>query len=183
MIHILHSGVRSTFGSLAQRLFSSSSSMWTLMASLLAIATSGGGIWSIGNPGIHGVTLLGVWGERLMASSCKDNAGPHELSAPITVAVESVESDRGSSYASPSDPSMTASQSHGCHHLSGSTSSSGSVCPAPSSLSSHLSSVSVVCGSGCDASASSDVEESGQLTIQWAPSLAIWANSTGAHGT
>ena len=101
-----------------------------------------------------------VWG---------NNAGPCGQSTPITVVTES---DHGSSYASPSDPSMTASQSHGCRRLFGSTSSSGSVCPAMSSLSSpHLGSVSVVCGLGCCAS-SSDVEESsGQLTIQWAQAL------------
>ena len=52
------------------------------MASPPAIATSSGGIWSIGNPGICGVALLGVRGRQLMASSCKDNAGPHKSSAP-----------------------------------------------------------------------------------------------------
>ena len=128
MIHILHGDVRPGLGPLAQRLFSLSSSV---------IATSSGSIWSIGDPGTCRVTILGVWVGRLMASSHKDNAGPHESSAPITVAIESVESDHGSSYASPSDPSTTASQSHGCRCLSGSASSSGSVHLAPSSLSSY----------------------------------------------
>ena len=76
MIHILHGDVRPTFRPLAQRLFSSSLSMWTSMASPLTIATCSGDIWSIGNPGIHRVALLGVWGGQLMASSRKDNAGP-----------------------------------------------------------------------------------------------------------
>ena len=182
MIHILHSDVRPAFRPLAQRLFSSSSFMWALMVSLLVIVTSSGGIWSIDDPNIRGVTLLRVWGGQLMASSHKDNAGPCESSAPITIAIESIESNRGSSYASPSDPSTTASQSHGHRCLSGSASSSGSVHPVPSSLSSCLDSVSVVCGSGCHASSSSD-EESGQLTIQWAPSLAIWATSARVCGT
>ena len=184
MIHILCGDVRPSLEPLAQRLFSSSSSTWTLTVSLPAIAASSGGIWSIGDPSTCGVTLLGVWGGQLMASLHKDNAGPRELSAPITVAIESIESNCGPSYASPSDPSMTASQSHGCHHLSGSTSSSGSVCLAPSSLSSScLGSVSVVCSSGCSASSPSDEEELRQLTIQWAPSLAIQATSAGEHDT
>ena len=104
MIHILHSNTRPACRPLSQRLPSLALSTWTLTAPLPAIATSSGSIWSIGDPGICGVTLLGVWGRRLTASSCKDNAGPCESSTPITVAVESVESDRGSSYASPSDP-------------------------------------------------------------------------------
>ena len=176
MIHILHGDVRPTLGPLTQRLFSLSSSTWTLMA-------SSGGIWSIGNPSLHGVALLGVWGGQLMASSCKDDAGPRESSAPITIAIESIESDWESLYASPFDPSMTASQSCGHHHLSGSTFSSRSVHLAPSSLSSHSGSVSVICSLGCHALSSSDEEESGQLTIQWAPSLAIGAASVGACGT
>ena len=183
MIHILCGDVRPAFRPLAQRLFSSSLSMWTLMAFLLVTATLSGGIWSIGDPVICGVALLGVWGGWLMASSRKDNAGPCESSTPITVAVESVESDCGSSYASHSDPSMTASQSHGCRHLSGYASSSRSVPSAPSSLSSRSSSVSVVCGLECSALSSCDEEESGQLTIRRAPSLAIWATSARAHGT
>ena len=184
MIHILCSDVRPTHGPLAQWSSNSTSFMWTSTASLLAempvVVTSSGGILYIGNPSIHGVTLLGVWGGWLTASSRKDNAGLCESSTPITVAIES---DCGSLYASPSDHSMTASQSYRCCWLSGSASSSGSVCPDPSSLSSHLGSVSVVCGSGCHTSSSSDKEESGQLTIQQVPSLAIWAVSARAHGT
>ena len=160
MIHILHGDARPGLGPLAQRLFSSSLSTWTSTASLPVIATSSGGMWFIGNPGICRVALLGVWGGQLTASSCKDNAGPRESSTPITIAIESVESDRGSSYASPSDPSMTASQSHGCRHLS--------VHLALSSLSSHSGSVSVVCSSGCHASSSSDEGELGQLIIRGA---------------
>ena len=104
----------------------------------------------------------------------KDSVGPCGPSDPMTVASES---DHGSSYASPSDPSMIASQSPRHHCLFGSTSSSGSICPAPSSLSSFCSvSVSMVCGSGCRASSSSNVEELlGKLTIRWAPSLVIQA--------
>ena len=117
MIHILHSNVRPTHEPLAQRLFSLASSMWTSMASPPVIATSSGSIWSIGDPCICGVVLLGVWGGQLMAFSCKDNAGPCELSTPITVAIESIESDCGSLYASPSDPSTIASQSCGHCHL------------------------------------------------------------------
>ena len=101
MIHILCGDVRPAFGPLAQRLFSSSSSTWTSTVSLLVIATSSGGISSIGDLGICGVALLGMWSGWLMASLCKDNAGPHKSSAPITVAVESY---HGSSYASPSNP-------------------------------------------------------------------------------
>ena len=74
------------------------------MVSPPAIATSSDGIWSIGDPSIHGVALLGVRGGQLMTSSCKDNADPCQSSAPITVAVESIESDHGSSYANPSGP-------------------------------------------------------------------------------
>ena len=89
IIHILHSYVRPACRPLAQRLSSSVSSMWTSTVSPLVIATSSGGIWSIGNPSICGVTLLGVWGGWLMASSHKDNAGSCESSTPITVAIES----------------------------------------------------------------------------------------------
>ena len=124
----------------------------------------------------------GVWGGGLAASSHKDSAGPCGPSTPMTVASES---NPGSSYASPSDPSMIASQSHGHRHLFGSASSSRLVCLALSSLSSSCSgSVSMVCDSGCCTSSSSDVEESlGQLTIQRAPNLVIWATSAGMHGT
>ena len=85
------------------------------------------------------------------------------------------ESDHGLSYASLSDLSMIASQSQRHCHLFGSASSSRSVCPALSSLSSSYSGlVCMVCSSGCCTSFSSDVEElSGQFTIQWALSLAI----------
>ena len=107
---------RPTHGPLAQRLSSSDSSTCTSTASALAIAISSGGKLSIGNPGTCGATCLRVWG---------DNAGPHGQSTSISVASES---NRGSSYASPSNPSMTASQSCECCRLFGSTSSSGSVC-------------------------------------------------------
>ena len=137
IIHFLPGRVRPTCRPLAQRLSSSVSSAWTSMASLPVTVTSSGGIWSIADLGICGVTLLGVWGGLLMASLHKYNAGPCELSAPITVAIESIVSNHGSSYASPSDSSMTAFQSHGCCWLSGSVFSSRSVCPAPSSFSSN----------------------------------------------
>ena len=171
--YVLHGNVRLAHGPLAQGLSNSASSTCTSMASPRVIATSSGSIWSIGDPSICGATHLGVWG---------DNAGPHGPSAPITVALES---DHGSSYASPSDPSMTTFQSRRHCHLFGFTSSSGSVCLALSSLSSsHSGSVSMVCSSGCCASSSSDVKESsGRLTIQWAPSLVIQATSTRMCGT
>ena len=79
---------------------------------------------SIGDPGIRGVAGLQVGG---------NDVGPHGQSAPVTVASES---DCGSSYASPCNPSMTAFQSHECRRLFGSTPSLRSVCLAPSSLSS-----------------------------------------------
>ena len=105
-----------------------------------------------------------------------NGAGPHGQSTPVTV---------GSSHASPSNPSLTASQSHECRCLVGSASSSRSVYLALSSLSSpHSGSVSMVCGSGCCASSSSGVvESSGQLIIRRAPSLVIWATSSGMRGT
>ena len=82
---------------------------------------------------------------------------PHGQSTPIIVASES---DCGSSYASPCDPSMTDSQSRKHRCLSGFTPSLRSVCLAPSSLSSPHSSVSVVGGSGsCTSFSSSDMEE------------------------
>ena len=122
---------------------------------------------SIGDPGMCGVGCLGEW-----------------QPAPITVASES---DCESSYASFSVSPTSASQSHNCCHLSGSCSSSRSVCLAPSSLSLPCSSsVSVVGGSwSCSSSSSSsDVEESsGQLTSQWALSLVSWATSLGMHST
>ena len=171
--YVLCGNVRPTHGPMAQRLSNSAYSTCTSTASPWVIATSSGSIWSIGNPSICEATCLRVGG---------DNADPHGPSTPITVASES---NCGSLYVSPSDPSMNAYHSHGCCHLFGSTSSSGSVCLALSSLSSScLGSVSMVCGSGCCASSSSNVEESlGQLTIWWAPSLVIWATSAGMHGT
>ena len=69
----------------------------------MAIATSSGGNQSIGDPGICRVTQLGVWG---------DSTGPCRQSTPITVASES---NCGSSYASPSDPSMTVPPSIWLH--------------------------------------------------------------------
>ena len=161
---------------LAQRLFSLASSTCTSMVSPPVIATSNGGIWSIGDPGIHGAAHLRVWGRGWQ---------PHHariVQAPMTVASES---NCGSSYASPSNPSMIASQSHRHRCLFSSASSSGSVHLALSSLSSsHSGSVSMVCSSGYHTSSSSDMEESlGQLTIWWAPSLAIQAASPGMHST
>ena len=93
-----------------------------------------GGSQFIGDPSICGVTGPLVGG---------DDVVPHEQSAPIIIVLES---DHRSSYASPCDPSMTDSQSHECHCLSGSTPSLRSVCLAPSLLSSPHSSVSVVGG-------------------------------------
>ena len=173
IIHIFCSNARPTHRPPVQRLSSLDSSTCTSMASLPVIAASNGSKWCIGDPGICRAAHLRVVG---------NNAGPHRQSTPITVASES---DHRSSYASPSNPSMTASQSRECHRLFGSASFSGSVCLAPSLLSSpHSGSVSVVCGLGCCTSSSSNVEESsGQLTTQWAPSLVIWAASTGMHGT
>ena len=147
----------------AQRSSNSDSFTCTSTASI-------GGSQSIGDPGIRGVAGLQVGG---------DDVVPHRQSAPIIIASES---DHGSSYASPYDLSMTASQSHERHHLSGSTPSLRLVCLA---LSSPHSSVSVVGGSGsCTSSSSSNVKElSGQLTSQRAPSLTIRATSSGMRGT
>ena len=126
LFYIFHGNARPTCRPPAQRLSSSDSSMCTTMASAPAIATSSGGKWSIGDPCICGAAHLGVW---------DDNADPHGQSASVTIVLES---DCRSSYASPSNPSMTTSQSHECHNPFGSTSSSRSVCLALSSLSSPL---------------------------------------------
>ena len=150
----------------AQRSSNSASFTCTSMASI-------GSNRSSGDPGIHGVAGPWVGG---------NDAVPHGHSTPIIIASES---DHGSSYASPCDPSMTDSQSHEHRCLSGSTPSSRSVCLALSSLSSPHSLLSVVGGLGsCVSSPSSNVEESlGQLTSQWALSLVIWATSSGMRGT
>ena len=144
------------------------------MCTSTVIATSIGGNQSIGDPSICGDARLGVRG---------DNVVPHRQSAPITIASES---DCGSSYASPSNHSMMASQSCECRHLFGSASSSVSVCLALSLLSSpHSSSVSEVGSSGSHASSSSsDMEESsGQLTNWQTPSPVIQAASSEMCGT
>ena len=161
-----YGNARPNHGPPAQRSSSSASFMCTSTASI-------GGNQSIGDPGICGVTRPQVGG---------DDVFPHGHSTPIIIASES---DCGSSYASPCDSSMTDSQSCKCRCLSGSTPSSRLVCLAPSSLSFPRSSVSVVGSSGsCASSPSFDVEESlGQLTSQWAPSLAIQAAPSGMCST
>ena len=158
--------MRPNHGPPAQRSSNSASFMCTSMASI-------GSNRSIGNPGIRGVAGPQLGGVDVV---------PHGHSTPIIIASES---DHGSSYASPCNPSMTDSQSCECCRLSGSIPSSSSVCLAPSSLSSPCSSVSVVSGLGsCTSSPSSDMEEfSSQLTSQWAPSLAIQAASLGMRST